>query len=40
MYRIEIVRLLSFCSLDDFEGNTDISVAIKSSFTVHSSLLE
>ena len=32
--RIAIVRSLSFLFLDDFEGNADISVAIKSGFRV------
>ena len=31
---IAVVRLLSFLFLDDFEGNTNISVAIKSGSTV------
>ena len=31
---IAIVRSLSFLFLDDFEGNANISVAIKSGFTV------
>ena len=35
MYGIAIIRLLSFLFLDDFEGNTNISVAIKSSSTVY-----
>ena len=35
IYGIRIIRLLSFLFLDDFEGNANISVAIKSGFTVH-----
>ena len=34
IYGIAIIRLLSFLFLDDFEGNTNISVAIKSGSTV------
>ena len=34
LYGIAIVRLLQFSFLDDFEGNADISVAIKSGSTV------
>ena len=34
IYRIAIVRLLSFLFLDDFKENANISVAIKSSSTV------
>ena len=35
IYRIAIVRLLSFIFLDEFERNTNISVAIKSGSTVY-----
>ena len=34
IYGIAIIRLLSFLFLDDFEGNANISVAIKSGSTV------
>ena len=34
LYGITIVRLLSFLFPDDFEGNANISVAIKSGYTV------
>ena len=34
IYGIAIVRSLSFIFLDDFEGNANISVAIKSGSTV------
>ena len=34
IYGITIVKLLSFLFLDDFEGNANISVAIKSGSTV------
>ena len=34
IYGIAIVRSLSFLFLDDFEGDANISVAIKSCFTV------
>ena len=34
IYGIAIVTLLSFSFLDDFEGNTSISVAIKPSSSV------
>ena len=34
IYGIAIVRSLSFLFLDDLEGNTNFSAAIKSSFTV------
>ena len=33
IYGIAIVRLISFLFLDDFEGNANISVAIKSGST-------
>ena len=35
IYGIAIIRSLSFLFLDDFEGNANISVAIKSGSTVH-----
>ena len=35
IYGIALVRLLSYLFLDDFEGNANISVTIKSSFMVH-----
>ena len=35
IYEIAIVRSLSFLFLDDFEGNANISVAIKSGSTVY-----
>ena len=35
IYRVAIIRLLSFLFLDNFEGNANTSVAIKSSFTVY-----
>ena len=35
MYGIAIIRWLSFLLIDDFEGNTEISVAIKSGSTVY-----
>ena len=34
MYRITIIRSLPFLFPDDFEGNANISVAIKSGSTV------
>ena len=39
IYRIPIVRLLSFLFLDDFEGNAKISVGIIPDFTVISCIL-
>ena len=34
MQGIDIVRSLSFLFIDDFEGNANISIDIKSDFTV------
>ena len=35
IYEITVVRSLSFSFLDDFEGNANISVTIKSGSTVY-----
>ena len=39
MYEIAIIRLLSFLFLDDFEGNANTSVTIKSGSTVANRLV-